>query len=302
MKYIFLFLLSLSVEASTKVAITVDDLPVHGALPKEMTRLDVVKSMLATLKKEKIPEVYGFTNASKAEFQPELKEALKLWVKDGHPLGNHTYTHMDLNQHTASEFQKDIEANEKMLKELNGKLNSKFFRYPYLREGDTLEKRNAVRKYLFDHGYEIAQVSIDFEDWSWNNPYARCFEKNNSKSIEWLEKTYLENAIAKLEEAKKMSTALLKRDIPHILLLHIGAFDAKMLPHLIKSYRDHGVEFVSLSEVMKDDIYKTDPQLAQKWGDEILQQIRKARNLSMKDLGLEKFEGYPGQELEKVCL
>lgn len=302
MNYLFLFLFSLTANASIKVAITVDDLPIHSDIPKEMTRLDVAKKMLSTLNKENIPEVYGFINASKAQFQPEMKEVLKLWVKEGYPLGNHTYTHLSLNDSTISEFQKDIKVNEKMLEDLNEKRNGKFFRYPYLREGETLEKRNAIRKYLTENGYEIAQVSIDFEDWSWNNPYVRCLEKKDKKSLEWLEKTYQENALAKLDEAKKMATALLKRDIPHILLLHIGAFDAQMISALIKNYRAHGVEFISLTEAMKDDVYKTDPAIAAKWGSEILHQIRKAKKLSMKDLGLEKYEGYPEEQLNKLCL
>jgi peptidoglycan/xylan/chitin deacetylase (PgdA/CDA1 family) len=304
MKKLILLMLSLSfnVHATTKVAITIDDLPIHSDIPKTMSRVDVAKEMLATLKEEKIPEVYGFINASKAEFQPETKEVLKLWIDAGYPLGNHTYTHMDLHQHSAIEFEKDIAINEKMLKELGDKYNWKVFRYPYLREGETMDKRNAIRKYLADNHYQTAQVSIDFEDWSWNDPYVRCLTKNDKKSLEWLEKTYQQDAIVKLEEAKKMSTALLKRDITHILLLHIGVFDAKMLKSLIRNYREHDVEFVSLSEAMKDDVYKNDPAIAQKWGSEILQQIRKARNLTMKDLGMEVYRGYSLEELEKRCL
>lgn len=32
-------------------------------------------------------------------------------------------------------------------------------RYPYLAEGDTLEKRNTIRSYLFKNGYRIAEVT-----------------------------------------------------------------------------------------------------------------------------------------------
>ena len=35
-----------------------------------------------------------------------------------------------------------------------------WFRYPFLWEGDTLDKRHAVRAYLKDHGYRVAQVSL----------------------------------------------------------------------------------------------------------------------------------------------
>ncbi|MBC7715028.1 MAG: polysaccharide deacetylase family protein [Rhizobacter sp.] len=299
---IVFFTLSFTAQAKIKLAITIDDLPNHGQLPAGVSRIDVAKKMLAVLKKEKIPEVYGFINAAKVKDEPLTKEVLNLWVKEGFPLGNHTYTHMDLNTNSAIDFQKDIRADEEMLSELNGKMNFKFFRYPYLREGPDMEKRNNIRKFLAENKYQIAQVSVDFEDWSWNNPYARCADKKDQKSIEWLKKTYQDNAVAKLEEAALMSHKLLKRDIPHILLLHIGAFDAEMLSDLIKNYRAHGVEFISLTEASKDQVYIDDPAIAGKWGSEILQQIRKARNLKLEDIGMKKYTGYPEKELEKICL
>ncbi|MFA6237634.1 MAG: polysaccharide deacetylase family protein [Bacteriovorax sp.] len=294
-------LISFSASASIKMAITIDDLPVHGPLPAGMSRADIAKKMLSVLKKEKIPEVYGFINANKAELQPDSKQVLKLWVNSGYPLGNHTYTHMSLNKYSSSDFERDIKANESMLAELNAKMNWHYFRYPYLQEGDTLEKRNDIRKYLSQNAYEIAQVSVDFEDWSWNEPYTRCLAKKDTKAIKWLESTYMQNALGKLEETRKITNALFKRDISHILLLHIGAFDAKMLPALIKKYKAQGVEFISLSEALKDDVYKTDPGVAAKRGSEIQIQMMNSRNITMKDLGIEQVVVYPQKELESLC-
>lgn len=43
-----------------QMAVTFDDLPAHGALPAGMTRLEIAQAILATLKREKMPPVYGF--------------------------------------------------------------------------------------------------------------------------------------------------------------------------------------------------------------------------------------------------
>ena len=51
--------------ASLEVAITIDDLPVHGDLPSGVTRLDVAKQIIATLNKHSIKNVYGFINAGR---------------------------------------------------------------------------------------------------------------------------------------------------------------------------------------------------------------------------------------------
>lgn len=48
---------------SFEVAITIDDLPVHGDLPSGITRLDIANQIVATLNKHSIKNVYGFINA-----------------------------------------------------------------------------------------------------------------------------------------------------------------------------------------------------------------------------------------------
>src|ERR1043166_8493466 len=80
-----------------EVAVTVDDLPSHGALPPAMTRVDVANSILKTLKDYRAPKVYGFVNAKKLETHPDEIAVLKLWRAAGYPLGNHTYAHLSLN-------------------------------------------------------------------------------------------------------------------------------------------------------------------------------------------------------------
>lgn len=289
-------------EASIKVAITVDDLPTHGPLPPGVTREMIAKKMTEILKKHKIPEVYAFINAGKVEQKNESLEVLQIWKQAGFPFGNHTYLHEDINKTAVDDYIKAIDLNEPLLKKLSGKSDWKYFRYPYLREGETLEVRNKVRAHLKDKGYKIAQVTIDFEDWSWNGPYARCKAKGDEKSIQWLKDTYKQTAVDMLTRADVMGRALFKRNIPHILLLHIGAFDTEMLETLILEYKKKGVEFVGLSEASKDEVYSLDPGLPAKYGSELTYQVMKSRNLTLKDLGLEKYQDYPEAKLESICL
>jgi hypothetical protein len=58
-----------------------------------------------------------------------------------------------------------------------------WFRYPYLREGDTLEKRHALARFLKDQGYRVAQVTMNFDDYAYNDPYTRCLAKNDLTGI-----------------------------------------------------------------------------------------------------------------------
>jgi peptidoglycan-N-acetylglucosamine deacetylase len=279
-----------------EVAITFDDLPAHGPLPVGTTRSDVARSILATLKDAKIPEIYGFINAGKLEKNPEDIEFLKLWREAGQPLGNHTYTHMNFNEYTVAAFEENIEKNESILKTLMEGKDWHWFRYPYLWEGDTLEKRRAVRGYLKEHGYRIAQVTMDFEDYAWNGPYARCMEKKDEKAIAWLKQSYLETASEYFALDHKLTQQVFGREIKHVLLMHVGAFDAVMLPQLLRQMKNEGYKFVTIAEAEADPAYLADPDTALKNGGTLLDQLFEARHLTYP-----QHKDKPMKELNEIC-
>jgi peptidoglycan/xylan/chitin deacetylase (PgdA/CDA1 family) len=264
-----------------EMAITVDDLPVHGDLPSTMTRAEIAKKMIDAFKAKGVPGVYGFVNAKNigANGDTEKDSVLKLWADSGFPLGNHTFSHIDLNTSSVEAFEEEIVANESVLQELMGGRDWHWLRYPFLHEGDTLEKRHAVRKYLAGHGYKIAQVTLDFGDYAWNNPYARCVAKQDTQSIEWLKSSYLQAAKDDIELDRKLSAQLFGRDIKYVLLMHIGALDSEMLPDLLDQFKKQGFHFVSLKDAEKDPAYQSDPDAALKFGGTLLEQMTEAKHL-----------------------
>jgi peptidoglycan/xylan/chitin deacetylase (PgdA/CDA1 family) len=278
-----------------QIAITFDDLPAHGELPANQTRLEIADSILTTLHTEHMPATYGFVNGEKVASDPATLAVLKAWRAAGNPLGSHTWSHMNLNEHTPEEFEADIAKNEPLLQSLMGERDWHWFRYPFLWEGDTLDKRHAVRAYLFAHGYKIAQVNMDFEDYLWNDPYARCVAKHDEKSIEYLRKSYLATADQYASVFRELSHMVYGRDVPYVLLMHIGAFDAKMLPELLAMYRAKGFTFVSLPEAEKDPAYADDPDMPLRYGGAQLEQMMAARKLKFPP------NTKPYKELEALC-
>src|ERR1700683_5228048 len=191
----FFFMALCGICSAQKLAITFDDLPLNGELPPGVTRAQTAANVLAILRKRHVPPVYGFINAKRLEGSADGAEALKLWAA-AEPFGNHTYSHMDLEQNSVEAYERDIAENEPVLELLkaDGRDDWHWLRYPYLHEGDTVEKRRAVRAYLKTHGYKIAQVTLDWEDYLWNFAYARCAAKNDAKAIQWLRSSYLSAA------------------------------------------------------------------------------------------------------------
>ena len=274
-----LLLLTMPRAAAQEVAITFDDLPAHAPMPAGTTRVDVTRAILAAFEDAQIPEVYGFTNAGKLEKVPEDIAVLKMWREAGQPLGNHAYTHMNFSDNTAAAFEEDIQKNEPLLDQLMKGKDWHWFRYPYLHEGDTLDKRHAVRAYLKEHNYRIAQVTMDFEDYAWNGPYARCTDKKDEKAIAWLKESYLNTAAEYMALDQKMAQQIFHREIKHVLLMHVGAFDAVMLPQLLEQMKKQGIKFVTLAAAQTDPAYQTDPDVGLVDGGTLLDQIFDSQHL-----------------------
>jgi peptidoglycan-N-acetylglucosamine deacetylase len=244
--------------APPEIVITVDDLPVHGPLPAGETRLSTAQKMIAALKGAGLKGVYGFINQGIAENSPGSDAALVAWRKAGFPLGNHTWSHPNLNDLSAAGYEAEIARNEPILRRLGRGTDWRWFRYPFLSEGQDPAKREEVRRYLAEHHYRIAQVTMDFADYAWNVPYARCMAKGDQAGVATLERLYLDGARDNGRAFRTLSKAVYGRDIPYVLLLHIGAFDARMLPRLIALYRQEGFRFTTLPEAERDPAYAAD--------------------------------------------
>jgi peptidoglycan/xylan/chitin deacetylase (PgdA/CDA1 family) len=267
--------------ARTKVALTFDDLPVHGPLPPGVTRSDVARSIVATLKAAKAPATYGFINAKGIQDAPETAEFLEIWRAAGHPLGNHTFSHMDLHTNSVEAFEQDTLANEKTLQASMGSGDWHWFRYPYLREGETLEKRHAVAAFLKDHGYHAAEVTLSFDDYAYNEPYARCLAAKDTAAVSWLKESYASRAAAELSRGREEAKRLYGHDIGHVMLLHVGAFQMVMLPKLMEMLRDGGFDLVTLSEAQSDPVYTaSESDVPTKGGSTLLDRTRAARGLT----------------------
>ncbi len=265
-----------------KIAFTFDDLPAHGPLPPGESRLEVASKILAALHDVHMPQVFGFVNGARVE-QPSDAAALQAWRDAGYPLGNHTWSHMNLNQHSLEEFEADLSHNEPELSTLmkNNNEDWHWFRFPFLAEGDTPAKSTGIRTFLAQHGYKIAAVTMSFGDYLWNEPYARCEAKGDAKAIALLESSYLAAADDSIGYYRDLSHRLYGRDIPYVLLMHVGAFDAEMLPKLLELYRSKGFEFITLEAAEGDEFYRNDTDLRQPSNPDTLEGAMAERHLAL---------------------
>jgi peptidoglycan/xylan/chitin deacetylase (PgdA/CDA1 family) len=207
--------------------------------------------------------------------------ALDAWRASGNLLANHTWSHSDLDKVSAADWEADLLRNEAVIAPRMKGADWHWLRFPFLSEGDTPAKRAEVRRFLSDHGYKIASVTMSFGDYAWNEPYARCVAKGDAAAIERLKASYLHAAADTLDYAEAASQTVEGRAVPLVLLMHVGALDSVLLPKLLAFYRSRGVRFVSLAEAERDPFYAGDSDPASGTHPATLEAAAAARGIAL---------------------
>jgi len=261
------------------VAVTVDDLPVHGALPPGMTRLSIAEAHIADFKAHGVRQAYGFVNSAKAT-DAESNAVLDAWRAAGHPLANHTASHLNLEKaETLEAWIADLEAGEPAVAERMKGQEWRYLRFPNLTAGTRPERHDGAAAYLAAHGYKVAHVTISFSDWSYSDAYARCLVRNDQAAIRTMEDQYLRGVDDELTRMRAVSQKVYGRMIPQVLLTHIGGWSAHMLPQVLDRLDAAGARYVTLQDAQKDPAYAQAEAIP--GGGGIMERTAKARKIDL---------------------
>jgi peptidoglycan/xylan/chitin deacetylase (PgdA/CDA1 family) len=291
---------SLAEQPHLRIALTFDDLPLNGSRPAGRSMAQITADTVAVLEAHHIPPSFGFISPNGRELDRDGARALRIWIDAGNPLGNHTYTHLSLSRNSVEDFEKQILRNEPILERLtprDAKSDWRWLRYPFLHEGDTLEKRRAVREFLRARGYRVAQTTIDWEDYLWNSAHARCVDKQDAAAIEWLRSSYLSEAERWIRAQRGFARRVWGRDISHVALLHLGSFSSTILPDLFKLLEREGFEIVTLEQAQSDPAYDSDPDIASPNGGTLTELMMEARKIAWPEGMADK----PRKRLTTIC-
>ncbi len=262
------------------VAITVDDLPAHGQLPPGTTRADIARRFLATLKAHHVTEAYGFVNARGLAEDPASDAVLTLWRKAGYPLANHSYSHLNLDGAPSLDaWQADVIAGEPALERHMGKGDWHWLRFPNLSSGKDAARHDGAAAFLKQRGYRIASVSLAFEDWDYSDAYARCRAQGDDRMIAAMKRHYLAVVDQAIARAKANAQRVHGRPIPHVLLLHVGAWTADTLPDVMARLDAAGGRYIPLAQAEADPAYAQAEALP--GGGGIIERVAQAQGIAL---------------------
>jgi len=271
--FVSLLLSSLSSYSQKKlVCFSIDDLPlVSYGISDTVVQREIMGKLIASLTKNKIPAI-GFVNEIKLYPNNQLSlfqvGLLNKWVEHNLELGNHTYSHPDYNSLTLHEYSKDIlkgeEITKQILKQKGRSLD--YFRHPFLHTGNSKEKSDSLNVFLSSHGYTVAPVTIDNEDYLFALAYKRALDKNDRALMKQIGTDYVDYMEQKVLYFERQALQLFNRPIKQILLFHASALNADYVDALAQMFRKNNYEFITMKEALKDNAYNSPVIRYGNWG------------------------------------
>jgi peptidoglycan/xylan/chitin deacetylase (PgdA/CDA1 family) len=248
--------------AGRPILISVDDLPVAGGDlhtdPAERER--ITRGLLAVLAKHRVPAValVIWGNVKTAAD----RSLLRLWLQGGHELGNHSAHHLDLTKTEAGAYLADVEEGRAGLAAFlksEGDRRVRFFRFPFLDEGDTAAKLDAVRAGLARSGQRNLPVTVDDQDWSFEKPWVEARRRGDAPALAKIAEEYQETLHAEIRDQEERGDRLVGRVTPKILLLHANEVGAAQWDRLLTWLEGRGYRFAGVDEVLADPAFAQDP-------------------------------------------
>jgi len=255
-----LFILAVlpSTAQDQRVVITLDDLPCANCA--EGTWGQVTGDLLNTLNAHHVPAI-GFVNENKLYRDAVLDSAryalLEQWLQAGMDLGNHTFAHIGATASSLADYEEDVMKGEQHLRPLMQRHGRelRYFRHPFLQTGASPGRRDTLNAMLTDHGYTIAPVTFDNDEYI----HAYCYEHAKRAQDDSVMQSLIDDYLAYMAEAagfhEEQARSFFGRDIPHILLIHANALNATALDGLLVWYERRGYRFIGLEEALEDPCY-----------------------------------------------
>jgi peptidoglycan/xylan/chitin deacetylase (PgdA/CDA1 family) len=255
--------------ASGKVALTFDDLPGLSIFADQPYVDYINDALLRGLRRHHLP-AFGFVNEGKLDEidRPKQIANLEKWLDAGMNLGNHTFSHESPNLLGAQGYIDDIIRGEPVVRGLlkqHGKPLD-WFRHPYLETGFPEPVRREIDNWLAAHGYRVAPVTIDANDWEFADPYDDAISRHDEARRLRIKEIYLQYTEHTIGWYQSASTALFGRQIAFVMLLHDTRLNADCIDDLAAMLKRRKLTAVSLEDAMKDPAYRLGDSYAGKDG------------------------------------
>ncbi len=238
-----------------KMAITIDDFGLNEVPKEEAEQRN--HAILEALKKHSI-KAAGFVCGRRIDNEIG-RSVLQEWDRAGHLVANHTYSHWYFHRRSVEEFSQDALRCEALIKDY--KNFTRRFRFPMLKEGDTVERRDGMRAFLKAHGYKQGYVTIDASDWYVDERLRERLKQNPQADVSGYKNFYLNHIWERATYYDELARLTLARSVNHTLLIHHTVLNAKFLDDLLTMLARKGWQLIDADEAFSDAVFAAEPNI-----------------------------------------
>lgn len=248
-----------------EIAFTFDDPKTDSGA--NLTWREINQRILAALAHEKLQAAL-FVCGKRVDSDAG-RELIGAWDRAGHLIANHSHSHLYFNASTdhdpdgfkkvtLRDFEADATKNEPLLRDYP--LFARLFRYPFFKEGDTVEKRDGMRAFLHAHGYRIGRATIDASDWAISARMEKRVAADTKADLAPYRDFFLQHIWERAQFYDSLAQRLSLQPVRHTVVLHHNALNAYFAGDLIAMFRDQGWKPVHAGYAYQDAVYDSQPQ------------------------------------------
>lgn len=226
------------------------------------------------------------------------RNLIAAWDRAGHGIANHSYSHLNFNSNidiqpagsrkvSLTEFESDALRNEPLIRGYSHFVS--LFRYPFFKEGDTLQKRDGMRTFLRQHGYRIGRATIDASDWAIDDRLQARVKKDPNADLARYRDFYFQHIWERSQFYDSLSLRVLGAPVRHTVVLHHSALNALFLDDLIAMFLTREWMTIDADRAFADPIYDRQPNILPA-GESLIWALAKETGRFEKELR------YPGED------
>ncbi len=191
---------------------------------------------------------------------PEGAALLGSWSAAGHVLGNHSYSHRYFHsaEMTLADFVADLDRGETVVRAYSG--FRRLFRFPFLKEGDTMQKRDGARAALIARGYTNGHVTIDASDWAFDARLVRRIRREPKADLPPFRDAYVVHMLDRARYYDALARDVVGRTIVHTVLVHHSLLNALFLPDVLAAFAKDGWAVIDAEEAYRDPVFQRAPR------------------------------------------
>ena len=265
---------------SPEVAITIDDIDMNADDTPKLSLDERNRAILDKLRRHKDLKAGLFVCGMRVD-NAQGKKHLREWDEAGHLIGNHSYSHFYFPNTDFAKFSADIVKGESVISRL--KNFRRYFRFPYLKEGETADKRDKIRAFLKQRSYRMGYVTIDTSEWAIDARLRKRLNGDPNADLTPYRDFYLEHIWERTQFYDQLARKVTGRPVKHTLLIHHNLLAALFLDDLLKMYEQKGWKLINAADAFKDPVFKELPDVVPA-GESIIWSLAKASGNFDKDL------------------